>query len=76
MSLSTSSSLSAAIHQRPRTDARLSGSWLWLMRGLWGLVAVIDLAVLIVGLPTYAVQLNAFCTDLTRVSCGYLQLSL
>jgi hypothetical protein len=46
------------------------------MRGLWGLVAVVDLAVLIVGLPAYATQLNTFCTDPTRVSCGYLQLSL
>ncbi len=75
MSLSASSA-SAAIQQRSTPDARLSGWWLRLMRGLWGLVALIDLAVLIVGLPSSIAQLNTFCTDSTRVSCGYFQLSL
>jgi hypothetical protein len=71
MSQSAASSASAS---NPAAT-RLHGPWLALARSVWGTVALIDLAVLITGLPAYAAQLQMVCTDPTRVSCGVLQLA-
>ncbi len=70
------SSLPATIRPPAVSDARLHGRWLLLARGLWGIVAAIDVCVLVVGLPGYIAEINTFCTDATRVSCNYLQLSV
>ena len=70
-----SSAASAASAPAANTpDTRLYGRRLLVARGVWGLVAVIDLGVLLVGVPAYAAQLARFCTDPTRVKCGYEQL--
>jgi hypothetical protein len=56
------------------SDTSLHGARLLMARSIWGLAVLIDLGVLIVGLPAYAAQLNTFCADPTRVSCSYPQL--
>jgi hypothetical protein len=73
MDLSTASTLASA-RMRTANDARLHGAWLLIARSIWSIVVLIDLGVLITGLPAYAAQLNTFCTDPTRVNCGYEQL--
>ena len=55
-------------------DGRLHGARLGVVRSIWGLVVLIDVVVLAVGIPAYAAQLNTFCSDPTRVTCGPLQL--
>ena len=55
-------------------DARLHGRGLIIARSLWVFVVLIDLVVLITGLPAFAAQLNSYCTDPTRLNCTTEQL--
>ncbi|HEY7350668.1 MAG TPA: hypothetical protein VH599_20325 [Ktedonobacterales bacterium] len=71
--MSQSAASAVAVSHPPAT--RLQGAWLALARSVWGLVALIDLAVLIPGLPAFAAQLQTVCSDPTGVSCGVLQLA-
>ncbi|HEY7123841.1 MAG TPA: hypothetical protein VH540_07800 [Ktedonobacterales bacterium] len=53
----------------------LHGRRLLLARAVWGVVALIDLAVIVTGLPALAAQLHMLCTDPTRANCTPLQLA-
>jgi hypothetical protein len=74
--MSLSSSLRDHVtHAGSASDARLHGVSLLAARSLWGLVALIDLGVLLAGFPAYVAHLSTFCTDPTRLNCGYEQLA-
>lgn len=59
----------------PRVPAPLRGSMLVIWRVLWGLIALFDLGVLVWSIPGFITQQRTVCLDLTRVSCGYYQLT-
>lgn len=58
-----------------RAPAPLRGKWLLIWRVFWSLIALFDLGVLAFSIPSFVAQQYTVCSDLTRVNCGYYQLT-
>lgn len=54
----------------------MRGRKLVVWRIFWGLIALFDLGVLAWSIPGFIAQQHTVCLDLTRVNCGYYQLTL
>jgi hypothetical protein len=64
----------ASGEQTRRTETRLRGRVLVIVRALWLLIALFEVGVLLVNLPALIALLHTACSDPTGVSCNYLQL--
>jgi signal transduction histidine kinase len=60
-----------------KTDVRLRGRWLVVMRVVWVAIVLFDLSVFIASIPVYYAQLHLICTHPTPQGClsGELQLT-
>src|SRR2546426_278470 len=65
---------SADGEQKRRTETRLRGRVLVIVRTLWLLIVLFEVGVLLVNLPVFITVLHMACSDPTGVSCNYLQL--
>src|SRR6266487_3844938 len=65
---------SASGEQAMRTETRLRGRTLVIVRALWGLIVLYEVGVLLLNLPAFIALLHTACSDPTGVSCNYLQL--
>src|SRR5581483_4905372 len=65
---------SASRTQAIRTEARLHGRSLVVVRVLWGLIVLFEVGILLFELPAFIAVLHTACSDPTGLSCNYLQL--
>src|SRR6266852_2640960 len=65
---------SASGEQAMRTETRLHGRTLVIVRVLWGLIVLFEVGVLLFEIPAFIAVLHTACSDPTGVSCNYLQL--
>jgi signal transduction histidine kinase len=65
---------SASRKQAIRTETRLRGRSLVVVRVLWGLIVLFEVGVLLFELPAFIAVLHTACSDPTGLSCNYFQL--